>query len=464
MNTKRLIVFILGLLIGIIIMFMIPVPSGLTRDAMIGGGIFICCIVWLSGEVFPNYVTMLVMISAWIISGVMPFNAAFSSFAGTSFWLLVGAMAIGAAATKSGLLLRFALLVLRLFPSNFSGQVRAFLLSGLIISPLVPSTGTKAAIMGPIAKKISDTMGYESCSKGSAGLFGAFFTGYANFGSIFLSSTFIAYSMVGTLPAEYIKDVTWFSWLYNVLPWGIVMVVLSYAALIFFYKPKDDKKMDPEKLNKMVEELGPMKIEEKIVTGVLAGCLLLWVLERQIGINSAVVSVIGMCILAAAGILNNKDFDTKMGWSTIIFIGGAMSMGTMLSHLGINNFIGNQIGPILSPVVSKPVFFILTLVLTVVLARFFTGTLSTTILFTAIVAPIGIAAGIHPWVIGFIAYVSTQVWFVTYNMPLFLIADASSGGEMISKKQAAFQSLINLTITVIGLLISIPWWQYLGLM
>ena len=212
MNKKKSICLILGLAAAVAF-FLLPVPEGLSAGAMRGLGILICGIIWMVGAVFPDFAVMIAMLSVWTISGVLPFETSFSAFSGTSFWLLLGAMVIGVAGSKSGLLLRLALTVLKIFPANFQGQVLALLTSGLIISPLVPSTAAKAAIMGPIAKQISDTMGYENQSRGSAGLFYAYFTGYTCFGPIFMSGSFIAYSMLGALP-EGFEGVTWLQWLY----------------------------------------------------------------------------------------------------------------------------------------------------------------------------------------------------------------------------------------------------------
>ena len=226
MSKKRIVCLALGV-IAAIAFFLIPPPAGLTAEAMQGIGILLCGIIWMVGAVFPDFAVMIAMLAAWVVLKILPFATAFSAFSGTSFWLLLGAMVIGVAGSKSGLLMRIALAVLRVFPANFQGQVLALLTSGLIISPLVPSTAAKAAIMGPIAKQISDTMGYENQSRGSAGLFYAYFTGFTCFGPIFLSGSFIAYSMLGAMP-EGFEGVTWIQWAYYALPWSIVMIVLSY--------------------------------------------------------------------------------------------------------------------------------------------------------------------------------------------------------------------------------------------
>jgi len=465
MSKKRIICLILGIVAAAAIS-LTPAPEGLTVEAMRGIGILICGIFWMSGGVFPEYAVMIAMLAFWVITKVLPFSTAFAAYSGTSFWLLTGAMVIGIAGSKSGLLLRIALLVLKIFPANYSGQVLAFLTSGLVISPLVPSTAAKAAIMGPIAKQISDAMGYEDKSKGAAGLFGAYFTGYTCFGPIFMSGSFIAYSMLGALPEEYVGSVSWMQWLYYALPWSIVVIVLSYVALLVFFSPPNDIKIDTENLRKMKAELGAMKREEKITLGVLLGCLLLWIMERSLGISSAAVAVVGMTVLIATKVIGIEDFNKRVSWNLVFFIGAVMNIGTMITALNIDDFLGERLGPIMLPLVSQPLLFVLAFVIIIVLARFvIASTLTSTVLFTVIAVSFTLAAGIHPWCVGFIAYVSVHVWFVKYQMPLFLTATAVAGnGEMITQKQAAMQSLIYIVISTLGLLLCIPWWKFLGLM
>lgn len=464
MSKKRIIALVLGLAAAVAFWF-IPAPEGLTVEAMRGIGILVCGIIWMVGAVFADFAVMLAMLSCWVIFGILDFETAFSSFAGTSFWLLLGAMVIGVAGSKSGLLLRIALAVLRIFPANFQGQVLALLTSGLIVSPLVPSTAAKAAIMGPIAKQISDTMGYEDHSRGSAGLFYAYFTGFTCFGPIFLSGSFIAYSMLGALPETY-EGVSWLRWVYIALPWSIVMIVLSYIAIVAFFKPKGGAKFDKATIINMSKELGPIKRDEWITLAVMVGCLVLWMLERVIGVASAAVAVAAMTVLVAFKVLDKGDFDKKVNWNLVFFIGAVISIGSMIKALGIDVFIGDTLTPIMEPLVSNPVVFVVAFVAIVVLARFvIASTLTSTVLFTVALVPFGTSVGIDPWVIGFIAYVSVHVWFMRYQMPLYLTASATAGnGSMCSQSQAALQSTIYILISTIGLLVCIPWWKFLGMM
>ena len=142
---------IIGAFVGIIAGIAIanaPVPSGLTVKAMWGMGIFAWAVVWWMADVVSDYATTLMMLSAFALFKVVPFNTAFASFHSTTIWLIVGALAYGAAATKSGLLKRVALLAMSKFPLTFRGQAASLFSAGLILTPFIPHSDCKSCSAG----------------------------------------------------------------------------------------------------------------------------------------------------------------------------------------------------------------------------------------------------------------------------------------------------------------------------
>jgi len=135
--------------------------------------------------------------------------------------LLVGALGIGLAVAKSGLLKRLSLYVIKLFPATFTAQVLDMITSGVIIAPLIPSTTAKAVIATPISMGISDAMGYERKSKGAGGLFGAFYIGFVSTGPLFLSASFIGYLVLKFLPPQIQAQFNWIYWFVPASPWGL---------------------------------------------------------------------------------------------------------------------------------------------------------------------------------------------------------------------------------------------------
>ncbi|HHX58966.1 MAG TPA: sodium:calcium symporter, partial [Candidatus Moranbacteria bacterium] len=196
---KRFIGGLSGLAIALVMAVVEPAP-GLTPAAMTGLGIFFCAVLFWICNVLPDYATALLMCAAWAGSGIVSFGTAFAQFSSEIWFLLVAALTLGVAVSGSGLLNRISLKVMQLFPATFRGQTAALVVAGNLIAPLIPSVTAKSAMAAPLAGGIGARMGYESGSRGAAGLFGAMFLGFGVTGPAFLSASFMCYTIKGLLP------------------------------------------------------------------------------------------------------------------------------------------------------------------------------------------------------------------------------------------------------------------------
>jgi divalent anion:Na+ symporter, DASS family len=82
----------------------------------------------------------------------------------------VGAFALAAAMLRSGLLFRVALQSVSTLPPTRVGQVLALLISGLLLTPLVPLGVARVAAVAPFARDLAQSLGYASRSAASASL------------------------------------------------------------------------------------------------------------------------------------------------------------------------------------------------------------------------------------------------------------------------------------------------------
>ena len=147
--NKRIIGGITGLTIALVMAIIEPL-AGLTHPAMVGLGIFFCAVVFWIFEVFPDYVTALLMCGAWAGTGIVPFKTAFAQFSSDTWFLLIAAFGLGW--RRSGLLNRVSLKVMELFPATFKGQT-ALVAAGNLIGPMIPSvTAAKCAMAAPFAR------------------------------------------------------------------------------------------------------------------------------------------------------------------------------------------------------------------------------------------------------------------------------------------------------------------------
>jgi len=463
MKTYKKIGAILAVIIGVYIAFL-PPPQGLTVAAMRAAGIVLWAVLFWILEVIPEYITGLLMCALWAVVKAVPFDKAFANFSSSAWWIMVGAFGLGVAATKSGLLKRIALLILKLCPPTFTGQVVGLLGAGMIVSPLIPSANARGAIIAPIALAISDSLKFERKSNGACGLFGAMFVGFCVVGSpAFLSGSFTNYATLGLFPKAY-QDVTWLSWFMYALPWAIVVFIGMGLAIYFMYKPANTVDLPRSYGAEQLAKLEPMSRNEKITLLVMLATLALWMSEMVHKISSGEVAVMSLCALLALNVLNRDDFRKGIDWAAVIYIGCILNLGTVVQVLKIDIWLGKVLEPLVASFLSNMYLFVIMLAITIYLARFVIISMtSTAVIFTMVFTPILVSHGIHPWIVAFVSFASSIVWFLFFTNSYFLLTFYGTGGEMVEHRKMIKLSVAYAILSIVGFLVSVPYWRMLGL-
>src|SRR5262249_29877874 len=164
-----------------------------------GGGLLIGGVLFWTLEVLPDYVVALGVIVVWNVAGIGSSAASLSGFSSPVWFLLLGVLAVGGGLARSGVLQRLALGLLSLFPATFFGQVIAFLVGGLVLTPFLPLTVARCALAAPLARQVAELLGYPARSRAANGIGLAAFVGSGLLSRVFLSGAtlnLIAWSLL----------------------------------------------------------------------------------------------------------------------------------------------------------------------------------------------------------------------------------------------------------------------------
>ncbi len=454
-----------GLLAGAAII-MQPPPQGLTPQSMMGLGLFVWAIVWMMCEVIQDYAMGIVLMAAWVLSGATNFNTTFSSFGGQTFWLVIGGIGLGFAATHTGIMKRLALYLMTKFPVSFAGQTLALIVSGTVITPLVPSNISKVAMMAPLSKSISDNMGYKPKSEEAGGIFAAMFVGTSLIYPMFLSSGFMCYVLKGLLPEPYKSEMNWMFWLINAAPWGLTLLVASYFAILFMYRhsPKPEG-ISAAVAKKELDALGPMSRNEKFTGLVIGVAFIMWMTEPLHGISATLVALPALGLLLGTNIVDRKAFKSGMPWDAVFFVGFTFTLGPVFKALNIEKWVAGVCGPYIEPLMGGNIFFFLLVLCAFisVVRVFLVGQTAVLTIFTVFLTPFAIKVGINPWVCGFAIFAAMNVFYVMYQSSQYITAFYATGGEMVTHRQVLKLCVAYMVISLIGLFVSVPVWMMTGL-
>ncbi len=465
---KRWIYGIAGLLLYLAFAFLLPVPEVMAQTAeaaeysgrMAMGvlGSILLAICWWAGDVFPNWIVSLSMQVIWVLFRYTNISGAFHSYTNSTIWLYMALFCIAAAVNKTGLLRRIALELMKLFSTSFRGQVMALMISGVVCSPLIPSAAAKIVLGSMLALNIADAMGYEKDSPGRYGLFIAAIIGYGMVCPAFISAGTNSYAMLSVLPEEVQAQATYMTWLIAMLPW-LIIEVAGMTLFIFRYYGRDDKAViSSEFVAEELRKMGKISKDEKIVFAVLAVCLFFWIFESVIHVDSTAVALVGAIICFLSGILENKEIATAPPWHLIIFVGGAINIGYMLSVSGLNGWFQHILMPVFGLIGNKYTL-VLIIAVSIIVIRFFIVSLTATITLTlSILVPILDSLGIGSLGVGLIIYASMLCWFVPYQN-LVLIPGLNSMNGTIQHRGTVPACFMYEALSLIAFFVSIPLWD-----
>lgn len=471
-QSNRIISVLLGALICGVFYFL-PVPETLARCAAEAGsdgltamhvlGGILLAIVWWIGGVFPPWITTITMLLLWVVLGRMPFTMAFSSYASATVWLVIGAFCLAATVTKTGLFHRITLGMIRVFSPNFAGQTLALLVVGTLCAPLIPSDAAKAVLGATLAQEMADAMLYPARSGERCGLFMAAFIGFCISSPAFMSGSVFTYSMYGALSPASQASISWLSWLAAMLPWLLIILTVSYLLIILTASPpKGSVRITREYAQEEYAKLGPMRGEEKKALLLLAGAVLLWVLQDVVHIDAAVTAMAAALLCFAWRLLGEKEISTAVPWALVLHIGGVINLGTILPAVGLDRWIQELVLPLFRNMSTPVEAIIATFVLVLAVRAVMVSQNAVVVMMVALLSPVMAATGVSEWGIGLVILATGTCWLLPFQNTVFISAMACMD-ETLTHRQTMKYAVFYELCSLLAFLVSIPYWRWLGI-
>lgn len=469
---NQIVPILLGALICGVFYFL-PVPETLARCAAEAGsdgltamrvlGGILLAIVWWIGGVFPHWITTITMLLLWVVLGRVPFTMAFSSYASATVWLVIGAFCLAATVTKTGLFHRITLGMIRVFSPNFAGQTLALLVVGTLCAPLIPSDAAKAVLGATLAQKMADAMLYPTRSRERCGLFMAAFIGFCISSPAFMSGSVFTYSMYGALSPASQASVSWLSWLAAMLPWLLIILTASYLLIILTASPpKGSVRITREYAREEYAKLGPVRGEEKKALLLLAGAVLLWVLQDVVHIGAAVTAMAAALLCFAWRLLGEKEVSTAVPWALVLHIGGVINLGTILPAVGLDRWIQELVLPLFRNMSTPVEAIIATFVLVLAVRAVMVSQNAVVVMMVALLSPVMAATGVSEWGIGLVILATGTCWLLPFQNTVFISAVACME-ETLTHRQTMKYAVFYELCSLLAFLVSIPYWRWLDI-
>lgn len=407
-------------------------------------------------------VTAMLTLGLLMVAGV-PSNVALSGFATGAFWILVSVLFFGTAMQKTGLARRLAYRLLLLFPPTFVGISFAFMLIGFVLAPGVPSMTVRTAIMVPIAFALVQAIKLPLPSRGAAlimlgafemavlpgcavltgSLWGPFIAGL--FASAGLAISWFDYARVLTIPT---------------LIWCGVIV----AANVLVMRPEPTASMSREVVRGEAQQLGPIAFAEVANALVIAAAVAAWAAQPWHGVPPEAIGMVALAALFALGVLVPADIGS-IPWALALFVGGMLSLTTVLNVYKINVWIGSYIVPAVERFVDVPTLLVLALSLGVAAVRFVdpVGFMTLAVFVLSLGTFVG-TRGVSPLVLTAMVLLPVHVFFFSYQNIWLAMTDSITKRSAYTGADRLMMAAIFLAATIVSLWVGVGYWRWMGLL
>lgn len=455
--------------------------SVLSAASFVYAGVFLAVIVLLLTGALADWVVVLGASSLMILTdavfrkvGIMTepvftMPGLFGAFSGSTVWLVIMVFALSAGIGKSGLLNRIAIAILSVFPPTYTGAVVAMMCTGTVLSPLIPSVNAKVNILIPFATSTTEEMGIKPRSKGALGLFTACYLPAYLGGNAFLTGSVYVSVICGFITSYAAAlgvegaSFNFVSWLVAASVWFVVLLAGTFLFCAVLCRPAEKVEFSKTFFKDRLKEMGAMRRDEKIAAAVLVIALLLWSTSSFHGMDTAMIGWAAICVMCATGLLAPSDFNTKIPWSLVVFIGSLLGMANYMSTLGWSDAIAGVLGPILAPLVASPWIFVPFICIFTYLLRFLIIEQNTALVVVmAVFGGLMHAAGMNLYVIIFTEFMSSMCWTVPYMNPFAMATLGVAGGKYVTFPEMRRASILYMAINLVGCTASIPLWYALG--
>lgn len=402
---------IVGLFLGPVFFLLIllwPEPF-LSKEGDSVIAVALWMVTWWLTEAVSISVTALLPLLLFPLLDIMPIAEVGNNYGSPIIFLFFGGFVMALALEKVNLHRRIALNIIRITGTTPNKVVLGFMIATASLSMWISNTAT-TVVMLPIAMSvikllIHDIDGFTKKDRNFAVsvLLGIAFS--ANAGGI---ATVIGTPpnsiLIGLLENEYQIEISFLKWMVFALPFSIIMIGLSYITLVHLIFPSKGLNFSASKEVIQVElrKLGPTRSKEKMVLGIFAVTVSLWIFRTLInsifpslGLSDTMISMFAAISLFAVPfnlkkgdfILDWKDTE-KLAWGILILFGGGLALAKGMSVSGIVDQVSQSI--------AAGNFSITATASLLILLMLFMTELMSNVALVAVLAPVvaGIAIGL----------------------------------------------------------------------
>ena len=249
-----------------------------------------------------------------------------AAFADPVIMLFLGGFVLAFAATKVGLDVQLAKVMLKPFGTNPKTVLLGILLVIGICSMFMTNTAT-AAMMLTFLTPVLATLPKDGGGRISLALAIPIAANIGGMGTP-IGTPPNAIALGALQEAGY--AVTFAGWMLRMVPYVVVMLLIAWVLLMRLY-PFKAKSIE---LKIEGQEIKATPFQKYVVWVTFALTIILWVGEQWFKINSNIVAMIPFAVFSATGIMKARHLE-HINWAVLWMVAGGFALGTALNQTGL---------------------------------------------------------------------------------------------------------------------------------
>lgn len=435
--------------------------SGLIVEASLFLAILSATVLMWFFSLTEEFVPPLLAIAAVLIVGLVPAKVALAGFSSPTMIMLVGVYVLAIAISSSGLSYRFSLwLLIRLPDTPFFHQA-ALLMSGFVLSPIMPSQNARLSLTLPFYKDIVDGLDLPRKSAASTALMASTFSGAMLFSAMLPTSKSANLTALAMLPAQLQTQFQGLFWLVAAAVAAVSLSAMHFLCLRICFGRMPRVPLPKSRLRQQHALLGPLGTVEKAV---VAGFLFFLIGAGTSDWHRIAPSWIAGFLLAGfllLGLVSRKEFQQKVDWPFLFFLLGTEGLSQSISYLKLDVALVASIGRSADFIGESVLMFVPVVLGVTLLIRLFLPIQAGMMVAAVILIPIAIAQHINPWIAVFLTAMFSDIWFWPYQCSSYLQILGNGYGPYYDRARFMFYNFLSNIARVIAVYLSIPYWSWL---
>lgn len=417
-------------------------------------------LMWLF-SLTDEFVPPLLAIAAVLIVGLVPASVALAGFSSPTMIMLVGVYSLAVAISSSGLSYRFSLWLLIHLPDTPFWHQAALLMSGAMLSPIMPSQNARLALTLPFYRDIVDALDLPRKSIAATALMASTFSGAMLFSALLPTAKSANLTTLAMLPAQLQEQYQGLFWLVAAAVAAVTLSLMHFLALRICFGRIANTPLPMLRLRQQHALLGPLLFTEKAV---IAGFLFFLVGAGTAdwhGIAPAWIAAFLLAGLLLTGLVSKKEFQQKIDWPFLYFLLGVEGLSQSIAYLKLDAALVASVGQRLDFIAGSVLVFVPVVLAVTLLLRFFLPIQAGMVVSAVILIPIAEAQQINPWIAVFLAAMFSDIWFWRYQCSPYLQVLGNGYGPYFDHARFMVYNLLASIARVIAVCLSIPYWSWL---